>query len=104
MSYNESLNGNSNYPLMSQSKWDNAPWNEEENPEEEIEVCVSLTLSKIVKVKVRDYEILNVVDDGIAFTERDYSTCDIKSAVMEQIDLPGDSTWDVDDFEAVLNE
>lgn len=96
------MNDNYSYPVGADNA--EAPWNQEENPEEEIEVCVSLTLSKIVKVKVRDYDILNVVDDGIAFTERDYSTCDIKSAVMEQIDLPGDATWDVDDFEVVLNE
>ena len=32
MSYNESLNGNSNYPPMSQSEWDNAPWNQVDNP------------------------------------------------------------------------
>ena len=97
----DSMYDNCNYPIGTDNP--NAPWNEEENPEEEIEVCVSITLSKIVKVKVRDYETINVVEDNIVFTDRDYSTCDLKSAVMEQINLPGDNTWDVDDFEVTLN-
>lgn len=28
MSYNESLSKSSNYPLMSQSEWVDAPWNQ----------------------------------------------------------------------------
>ena len=32
MSYNESLRADSNYPPMSQSDWDRAPWNEVELP------------------------------------------------------------------------
>ena len=94
MSYNESLN-NSNYPVMSQSEWDNAPWNQADNPEREIEVLVSVTLSKTVKIKVSDYEIVDSGkdEDGEYFEDIDYSTCDLKSAVESQVVLPH-KAWD----------
>lgn len=84
MNYNESLNSNSNYPAMSKSEWDNAPWNEEILPDKEIEVTVSVTLSKTVKINVDDY---TVEEDGSI----DYSSCDLNKAVMEQITLPKDA-------------
>lgn len=118
MSYNESLNPNSNYPEMSQSEWDRAPWNQEDNPEEEIEVTISMTLSKNVKIKVTDY--IKDEDGNI-----DYSDCNLREAVMDQIYLPCDSdsylrslrdgisipineiikdlsNWDIDDLDVVL--
>lgn len=122
MSYNESLNGNSNYPPMSQSEWDNAPWNQADNPEREIEVTVSVTLSKTVKIKVSDYEITDSGkdEDGEYFEDIDYSNCDLKGAVEEQIVLPQKAWnyiapktkkgvkvisdlkgWNVDDFEVI---
>ena len=121
MSYNESLNGNSNYPPMSQSEWDNAPWNQVDNPEREIEVTVSVTLSKIVSIKVSDYKITDFGkdEDGEYFEDIDYSDCDIKGAVEEEIILPQSaymyvksnpkvckdlSNWYVDDFEVNLEE
>ena len=55
MSYNESLNNNSNYPLMSQSEWDNAPWNQNDPEEKEFEVTISQTLSKSTTVTTSDY-------------------------------------------------
>lgn len=95
MSYNESLNSNSNYPVMSQSEWDNAPWNQADNPEREIEVLVSVTLSKTVKIKVSDYEIVDSGkdEDGEYFEDIDYSNCDLKSAVDSQVVLPH-KAWD----------
>ena len=57
MSYNESLRANSNYPPMSQSDWDRAPWNEVELPPKEVEVTISAIVSKTMKVPVRDYTI-----------------------------------------------
>lgn len=122
MSYNESLNNNSNYPLMSQSEWDSAPWNQVDNPEREIEVTVSVTLSKTVKIKVSDYEITDSGkdEDGEYFEDVDYSNCDLKSAVEKQIVLPQKAwgyivpisnrevnaisdlkDWNVDDFEII---
>lgn len=121
MSYNESLNSNSNYPLMPQSEWDNAPWNQTDNPEREIEVTVSVTLSKTVNIKVSDYEIIDSGkdEDGEYFENIDYSNCNLKGAVEEQIVLPQDahiyikgsskisedlSNWCVDDLEINLEE
>ena len=124
MSYNESLNGNSNYPPMSQSEWDNAPWNQVDNPEREIDVTVSITLSKTVKIKVSDYKITDSGkdEDGGYFEDIDCSNCDLRSAVEEQIVLPQKAwnyiapktkkdvksifdlkDWNVDDFEVLLD-
>ena len=95
MSYNESLNSNSNYPPMSQSDWDRAPWNEVELPPKDVEVTVSITLSRTMKVPVTDYII---DDEGV-----DFSNCDLKGAVEEQIKLPQNicKNWNVDDFEVL---
>lgn len=83
-----------------------APYNEVDTPEKEIEVCISVTLSKTVKVKVSDYTIVDSGkdEDGEYFEDIDYSDCDLKTAVKEQITLPQDTCkgWDVDDFEVIL--
>lgn len=55
MSYNESLNSNSNYPPMSQSDWDNAPWNEVEVPEKDFEITCCQVLSRTVTVTTNNY-------------------------------------------------
>lgn len=67
-----------------------APWNQSEPPEEEIEVLVSITLSKSVKIKVKDYVVVDEGkdEDGDYFKSLDFSDCDLKSAVEEQIYLP----------------
>lgn len=84
----------------------NAPWNQEELPEREIEVTVSVTLSKTVKIKVSDYTITDSgkEEDGNYFEDIDYSDCNLKTAVEEQIKLPQDTCkdWNIDDFEVVL--
>lgn len=99
----------------------NAPWNQVDNPEREIEVTVSVTLSKTVKIKVSDYEITDSGkdEDGEYFEDIDYSNCDLKGAVEEQIVLPQSahmyvksnpkvhenlSNWCVDDLEINLEE
>lgn len=100
----------------------NAPWNQVDNPEREIEVTVSVTLSKTVKIKVSDYEITDSGkdEDGEYFEDIDYSNCDLKGAVEEQIVLPQKAwdyiapktnedikaifdlkDWNVDDFEVI---
>lgn len=107
------------YPLGAEHD-PNAPWNQVDNPEREIEVTVSVTLSKTVKIKVSDYEITDSGkdEDGEYFEDIDYSKCDLKRAVEEQITLPQDAYkyvkgefnndqrndlegWDVDDFEVI---
>lgn len=83
----------------------NAPWNQVDNPEREIEVTVSVTLSKTVKIKVSDYQITDSGkdEDGEYFEDIDYSDCDLKCAVEEQTKLPQDicKGWNVDDFEVI---
>lgn len=113
---------NYDYPLGVDNP--NAPWNQEENPEREIEVTVSVTLSKTIKVKVSDYDIIDSGkdEDGESFEDIDYSTCNLEKAVKEQIVLPQDAwksldcslknkskiindlkDWIVDDFEVLLD-
>lgn len=64
MSYNESLNPNSNYPLMTQSQWDSAPFNQEDPPEREFNIAVSCSLSKETTVTTDDYEGGEYDEDG----------------------------------------
>ena len=109
---------NYNYPMGADIK--DAPWNQVDNPEREIDVTVSVTLSKTVKIKVSDYEITDSGkdEDGEYFEDIDYSNCDLKSAVEEQIVLPQNahmyvksnpkvhedlSNWCVDDLEVILD-
>lgn len=95
---------NYDYPLGADTK--DAPWNEVEPSEKEVEVTISITLSKTVKIKVSDYEIIDSGkdEDGEHFEDIDYSNCDLKKAVKEQITLPQDTCkgWDIDDFEVIL--
>ena len=95
MSYNESLRANSNYPPMSQSDYDRAPWNEVELPPKEVEVTVSVTISKTMKVPVMDY----IIDEE---GEADFSNCDLKKAVEENIKLPNTEGWILDDFTVLM--
>ena len=55
MSYNESLNSNSNYPPMSQSQWDSAPFNQSDPENKEFSVLCSQTRSKSTTVLTNDY-------------------------------------------------
>lgn len=108
-----------NYPLGADSRPD-APWKEEQLPEKEIEVLVSITLSKSVKIKVSDYEIIDsgIDEDGEYFEDIDYSNCNLKEAVEEQIELPQNACthvlphskvyddlagWNVNEFEVMLD-
>lgn len=89
----------------------------------EIEVLVSVTLSKTVKVWVNDYEIIDCGYDkeGYYFESIDYSGCDLKSAVKRQIILPQEASnyfkfdkegskfyrdltgWNVDEMECIID-
>lgn len=63
------------------------------NNPREIEVDVSITLSKTVKVMVDDYVSLGTTidEDGIIMEDVDYSSCDLKQAVKEQLYLPNEA-------------
>ena len=66
----------------------NAPWNQVDLPEREIEVTISVTLSKTVKVMVDDYEIDMDADDDGRYLSYDFSNCDLNKAVEDQVVLP----------------
>lgn len=103
---------NYNYPVGSDTS--DAPWNQVDQPEREIEVLVSVTLSKTVKVRVNDYRITDCGGNRDA----DFSECDLKGAVESQIFLPQEAYefvtssdvrpdlegWNVDDFECILEQ
>ena len=72
-----------------------APWNEVELPPKEVEVTISAIVSKTIKVPVRDY----IIDEE---GNIDFSECDLKKAVEENIRLPNTKGWDLDNFEVVL--
>ena len=104
-----------------------APWNEHLKEPVKIKVTVSMTLSKEFEIEVDDY---NTEDDGTL----DFSDCDLKAAVRDQVYLPdeaGDNIeflkekaktdykvyetisknmieefkdWNVDDFEVITDD
>ena len=74
----------------------NAPYNQCENPEVEIDVTVSITLSKTVKVLVTDYEIEEDVDEDGSYRTLDFSNTNLQAAVEEQVILPQDASLYVD--------
>ena len=99
-----------------------APYNDVENPEVELNVLVSVTLSKVVTVKVKDYDIVDEGqdEDGNYYCDMDFSDTNLLAAVEEQIVLPQDSSlyvdvgsnlkaandlsgWNVDEIECVLS-
>ena len=101
------MTSNGNYPMGAQYD-PNAPWNQEEPNDKEIEVTISLTISKTTKIVVPDIKDL---DDSI-----------LKEAVKDQVVLPHEieiikaisgnssldkrvlkdlSDWIVDDFEII---
>ena len=65
-----------------------APWCQEDLPEREIEVTVSVTLSKTVKVLVNDYNVEEDADEDGRYLSYDFSECDLNKAVEEQVVLP----------------
>lgn len=97
---------NGGYPLGTQYN-PKAPWNQEYNEPKEIEVTVSVTISKTIKIEVEDYRKEEFIDeDGMPCVDYDFSDCDIRTAVKQQVHLPNDSKefkdWTTDDFEVVL--
>lgn len=83
MSYNESKNPMSNYPMMSQSQWDNAPFNEPHNAERDFEVNVTYTLAKDnIGVMTNDYVPEYDEEDGSTTYNTKYT--DWEAAYEEQ--------------------
>lgn len=71
MSYNESLSPNSNYPAMTQSQWDAAPWNEPVIPEREFNVCAMQTLVKETTISTDQYLPEYDEEDGHTYANTD---------------------------------
>lgn len=121
---------NNNYPIMSTIEESLAPWNE---VEKEIEVLVSVTLSKKVKVNIPSIsESVNYDEDGNPYiNESDISDLELEDAVTNQIFMPQElsehienylnrhnykinpsckkilddgSNWDVDEFTVMKND
>ena len=85
MSYNESLRSDSNYPPMSQSEWDRAPWNEEQ----EVEVTALVSIEKTLTLKV----------------PQDYSQDDLETAFenaeQDFIDLVYKNNYELENIEVI---
>lgn len=116
----------SNYPPDINPRDPRCPWNQVDPEPRTIEVTVSITLSKTMKIDVSDYDVEKDEEDGNEYY--DYSNCDLKSAVEEQIVLPSEAydklhhavymvddtnaqssledlkDWVVDEFEVVSEE
>lgn len=82
----------------------NAPYNDNKTPVM-VDVCVSITLHKSVRICVRDYEEINygLDEDGNPDIERKFETPVLIDAVKNQIDLPYEKVkgWSIDEFEVV---
>lgn len=108
---------NYNYPMGADTS--EAPWNQVDQPEKEIEVLVSITLSKTVKVRVNDY----IVEDDGGYPNYDFSECNLQEAVEKQIVLPQEAYhyiktntregnnaykdlvgWNVDEMECIIDK
>lgn len=61
-----------------------APWNQEEQDSELIEVTVTQTFSKTVEIEVDDYKRVRDSDENGIYYWNDYSNCDLKDYVNEQ--------------------
>lgn len=82
----------------------NAPYNDNKRPIM-VDVCVSVTLHKSVRVSVSDYEEINYGkdEDGWLDIETKVDTQALIDAVKQQIELPQEKVkgWYVDEFEVV---
>lgn len=89
-----------NYPIGADTP--DAPWNQVDPEPKKIEVTVSVTLSKTVEVEVTDYTVKEEFDEeGYRGISYDFSECNLKQAVRDQITLPNDNDWIEDDFEVI---
>jgi len=73
------------------------------HPPVELEVTVSVTMSKTVRIKVEDYADNGIMkdEDGEYSRDIDTSCCDLRAAVEAQVALPQDefTDWTLDEME-----
>ena len=101
------MNSNGNYPMR--AEYDpNAPWNQEELDDKEIEVTISLTISKTTKIIVPDIENLNnsilksiVKDQMVLPYEIEIIKAISGNSSLDKRVLEDLSGWNVDDFEVI---
>lgn len=79
-----------NYDYPVEGGTSDVPWYQEELPKKEIEVTVSITISKTVKIAVDDYKVEEIIDENGRYLSYDYSDCNLHKAVEEQLVLPQD--------------
>lgn len=79
-----------NYDYPVERDTSDVPWYQEELPKKEIEVTVSITISKTVKIAVDDYKVEEIIDENGRYLSYDYSDCNLHKAVEEQLVLPQD--------------
>jgi hypothetical protein len=73
---------NSNYPLGADTPY--APWNEQEVPERQFDVCISQTLSKSTRVTTNDYVPEVDQDEDGVYESTDTSDTDWKEAYKNE--------------------
>lgn len=81
-----------------------APFNEKSKSLVNLEVTISVTLSKTVTIQVEDYsEEVEKDEEGFTYVNIDTSECNLKEAVLNQVTLPQEvfKDWIVDDFEVI---
>lgn len=81
-----------------------APFNEKSKSLVNLEVTISVTLSKTVTIQVEDYiEEVEKDEEGFTYVNIDTSECNLKEAVLNQVNLPQEvfKDWIVDDFEVI---
>lgn len=77
-----------NYDYPVERGTSNISWYREELPKKEIEVTVSVTISKTVKIAIDDYKVEEIIDENGRYLSYDYSDCNLIKAVEEQLVLP----------------
>lgn len=85
------------YPLGAQYD-PRAPYNEKPNAPIEIEVEVEALIKKKVTIKVDDYTA--IAKTFYKETDYDFDTCDLRTAVQEQVKFPEE--WELVEINAEL--
>jgi len=83
-----------------------APYNQDENPEIEVELLVEVSIYKKIKIKTSKYDIIDegLDDDGWRQYSYDYSNCDFTSDIEAEIEdslLPM-SGWEIVEYDYTI--
>ena len=78
------------------SDTNNSPFNQKDNPEIEVDVLVSITLSKSMKLKLSDYTLKKEEYEGNIIDKVDLSNVNLEEKVREQYYLPDNAVSRLD--------